>query len=221
MDQVIQYPTKDFERYIKYITGYCEEKGFSLILKGSLANGTVRENSDIDLIVFGEITNALMDTMISGYDTPVMTNYTENPKGIYIIVYQNGICVDLDLRNSVTPEDLQDAIILVRNESNFVLGDTVSRKTEIYSKYLPDRPAWYKVLRLLHRALIKFLCGKIDSAHALWREILESPDTIDIKDVDTSGDFKRDMIEVFHRIDRKYNVGCGIRGLFQKLFDQL
>jgi len=221
MKQSIQYPTKDYERYIEYISGYCEENELSVVLKGSLADGTAKENSDIDLIVLGQITKTLMDMMISGYDTPVMTNYTENPKGIFIIVYRNGICVDIDLRNSITPEELRKGTVLVRKDISFVLSDTVNRKEEIDSTYLPDRPEWYKVLRLIHRALIKYLCGKIHSASQLLGEVLVSLDFIDIRHAETSGDFKRDVIEVFHRIDKKYNVGCEIRDLFKDLFSQL
>ena len=190
----IKFPTEDYKNYIEYIQGYCQRKGFSLILKGSLATGTAKKNSDIDLVVLGSISNEDMDNIISGYGKPVMTNFTEKPKGIFILVYKNGICVDLDMRNTIIEKDLEDCVILNKNENNFLLSDHISRITDIESKWMPSRPEWYKTLRLLHRGLIKFLCGKTDAALELLSEIKESLDCIDIK-LDCVG-VKPDCIDI-------------------------
>ena len=121
----IQFPTIDFKNYIEYIFKYCEEKGFSLILKGSLVKGTKNKHTDIDLIILGPITNDNMDDIISIYDMPVMTNFTENPKGIFILIYKNGICVDLELRETVLQEEIEKYIVLLRNNSNFLICDKI------------------------------------------------------------------------------------------------
>lgn len=83
-NSAIKFPTDEFKNYVEFIYSYCVERGFSMILKGSLANGTAQKNSDIDLIILGSITNDDIDNIISQYNTPVMTNYTENPKGILL-----------------------------------------------------------------------------------------------------------------------------------------
>lgn len=149
-----------------------------------------------------------------------MTNYTENPKGIFILVYKNGICVDLDFRDRITLEDLKDAVVLNKNHSNFIIGNEVKRKTDIVSKYLPFRPEWYKVLRLIHRGLIKFLCNKKDSAMELLAEIKKSLDFIGLRDVNYKGSFKEDMIEAFRCVCNKYDVGYEIKVLFGNLFSE-
>lgn len=217
----ITFPTDDFKDYMEFIYSYCVERGFSLILKGSLANGTAKQNSDIDLIVLGAITNEDIDNIISQYNTPVMTNYTENPKGIFIIVYKNGICVDLDLRDRITTEDLKDAFVLDRNNSNFIVGNEVIRKTDVVSKFLPNRPEWYKTLRLIHRGTIKFLCDKKDVAWELLTEVKDSLNSIGVRQDNYKGCFKEDMTEIFNCICDKYDVEYEIKVLFQGLFNQL
>ena len=216
----IKFPTENHKNYINYLCEYCKRQGFSLILKGSLATGTAKTHSDIDLILMGKITNADMDHIISQYDNIIMTNYTENPKGIFILIYENGLCIDLDLRDSIVQDDLEDAIILNREDSNFAVSKQLVRKQDIVSKYLPERPEWYKILRIVHRGLIKYLCENRESADVLLSEIKESLDSIGINNLEYAGSFKDDIYTIFSRICKEYDVNCEIKSLFLKLLEK-
>ena len=77
----INYPNDYFKNYIEYISNICHKKKLSLILKGSLANGSAKKHSDIDLIILGSTRSNDIDQIISEYSIPVMTNFTERPKG--------------------------------------------------------------------------------------------------------------------------------------------
>jgi predicted nucleotidyltransferase len=145
----INYPNNNFNSYIEYINNFCLEKEFSLVLKGSVAKGSAKKYSDIDLIVLGDVKTENLDKIISGYDIPVMTNYTENPKGILILVYKNCLCIDLDIRQAISIDELNEAIILQKFNKNFIIDKEIIRK-EILSHYLPRREQWYKILRLIH-----------------------------------------------------------------------
>lgn len=85
-----------------------------MILKGSLTKGTATKFSDIDLIILGSIDSSKVDKIISIYGNPVMTNFTENPKGILILIYQDNISVDLDIRETISQEDLQNSKVLLK-----------------------------------------------------------------------------------------------------------
>ena len=210
----IKFPTDNHKIYIKYLCEYCKKRGFSLILKGSLATGTAKVFSDIDLIIMGDVSNEDMDYIISRYNNIIMTNYTENPKGIFILIYENGLCVDLDLRDSIVQEDLEDAIILNKEDSNFIVAEQLIRKQNITSKYLPERPEWYKVLRIVHRGLIKYLCGNTQSAQILLSEVKESLCEIGIDNLEYADDFDKDMEIIFKQICKKYDVDEELKSLF-------
>jgi len=59
----------------------------------------------LTLIILGDINGFKIDEIITLYSKPVMTNITENPKGILILVYKDTISVDLDIRESISQED--------------------------------------------------------------------------------------------------------------------
>lgn len=107
-DFKINYPALNYKNYIERIYEFCKDNKFSMILKGSVANGIATKFSDIDLIILGDITGEKVDELITLYDNPIMINFTENPKGILILVYQDNTSVDLDLRETISQEDLKD-----------------------------------------------------------------------------------------------------------------
>lgn len=63
------------------------KNNFSMLLKGSLSNNTSTKYSDIDLVLFGTHIDERIDDLIVIHGKPVMTNFTENPKGIIILIY--------------------------------------------------------------------------------------------------------------------------------------
>jgi hypothetical protein len=209
------YPTENHQEYISYITDLCNIKKLSLLLKGSLSTGTAKEFSDIDLVVCGNLTGDNLDDIITGYNKIVMTNYTVNPKGICILNYENGISVDLDIRQTVTSHELDSSMIL--SDFGFSVSETAIRK-ETKSKYLPDRPQWYQTLRLIHRCCVKYLCGKSEAADGLKQEVLDAVGQCCEKKPVYQNEMKSDLIAAFRAICDEFPVKQPVISLFEDLF---
>ena len=220
MDDLIQFPSAEYKGYIDYIVEYCRNRKLSLILKGSLAKGSATRISDIDLIVLGLNTNNNIRDLIYNYDIPVMLNLTEKPPGILILIYKNGICLDLDIRRTITDKDLVDSKILLKYEENFIIGNDVIRE-KIPPEMLPHREQWYKILRLVHRGTIKYLSNKIIEAEGILIEIKNSLTSIEINNINYSNTFKDDMAKIFDSICSKYPVNRKIQLLFRTLFREI
>lgn len=221
IDLNLIFPSLEHERYIKFIHNYCFQNKFTLILKGSLSKGTASKFSDIDLIITGNIKDENVDEIIALYSKPVMTNFTENPQGILILVYSDTISVDLDIRDTISHDDLADSSVLIRYDDNFILSDKHIIRKKINSKYMPIRPEWYKTLRLVHRGLIKFLSGKEESAYDLLLEIKEKLNSLCIFGLIYTNKFDEDIRSIFIEICKKYEVDNDIKNLFESLFIEL
>lgn len=216
----IVYPSLNYKNYIECVYKFCRDNRFSLILKGSLANGTATKYSDIDLIILGEIEGFKIDEIITLYSKPVMTNLTENPKGILILVYKDTISVDLDIRESISQEDLVNYKVLLKYDANFVISTGKIIRKQITSKYIPNRPAWYKTLRLVHRGIIKYLSNKTDNAYDLLSEIKDSLNVLEIYDLNFNNNFRYDIQSISHKVFEKFKVDLQIQILFETLFKE-
>lgn len=216
----IVYPSLNYKNYIECVYKFCRDNRFSLILKGSLANGTATKYSDIDLIILGEIEGFKIDEIITFYSKPVMTNLTENPKGILILVYKDTISVDLDIRESISQEDLVNCKVLLKYDANFVISTGKIIRKQITSKYIPNRPAWYKTLRLVHRGIIKYLSNKTDNAYDLLSEIKDILNVLEIYDLNFNNNFRNDIQSISHKICEKFKVDLQIQILFETLFKE-
>jgi len=214
----INYPSLNHKNYIESIYEFCKENRLSLILKGSLAKDTATKYSDIDLIILGNIEDSKVNELITLYGKPVMTNFTENPKGILILVYNDNIAVDLDIRETISQEDLEDSKIILKYDTNFIINNKEVIRKEIVSKYMPNRPIWYKTLRLLHRGTIKYLSNKNHSAYNLLSEIKESLTILNISDLDLKNNFEEDIQCIFKRLCKEFQVDSQIEVLFNTLF---
>ncbi|WP_243156414.1 ElyC/SanA/YdcF family protein [Clostridium sp. C8-1-8] len=216
----ISYPTQEHRNYIEAIYKFCKSNRLSLILKGSLAKGTATKFSDIDLIILGEVDNFITDELINVYGNPVMTNLTENPKGILILVYNNNISVDLDIRNAISEDDLQDGLVLLKYSINFIVDKNLTKNRSFLLNYILEKPNWYKTLRLIHRAVIKYLSNKIDTAYNLLEEIKENLFSLHINDLVFNNNFEDDIQYIFSRISAEFEVDDKINSLFNNLFSK-
>ncbi|WMJ87423.1 hypothetical protein [Anaerocolumna sp. MB42-C2] len=213
MGMKMEYPTNQHKEYIEYMTEECTKYGLSLLLEGSLARNLGSKYSDIDLAMSGDITTELIDKIISGYDLLIMSNYTEKPKGIFILNYKNGINVDLDIRETFLSNEIESNILLCNN--GIVIDDILKRK-EINSEMLPSRQQWYKVLRLIHRCCIKYLCNKEEYAIGLCAEVKQALyELYNINLID--GNILSQMREALKLITDKENVDNEIIELFDDL----
>lgn len=221
LDYDINYPSPDYKDYIERVYEFCKYNRYSMILKGSLAKGKATKFSDIDLIVLGNLDTNKVDELITLYGKPVMTNFTENPKGILILIYQNNISIDLDLRETISQEDLINSKVILKYDKNFIINNKNIIRKQITSEYMPDRPEWYKILRLLHKGIIKYLSNKTDSAYKFLVEIKESLIKLKITDLNFNNNFKDDMQCIFNKFCKEFEVDLQIKVLFYSLFKNL
>lgn len=219
-DVHINYPSLNHKNYIESLYRFCEKNEFSMILKGSLAKAVATKYSDIDLIILGNITRDEVDEIITLYDKPIMTNFTENPKGILILVYPDNISVDLDIRETISQEDLIDSKVLLKYDKNYILNDQSIIRRAITSDYIPNRPTWYKILRLLHKGTLKYLSNKTDSAYNFLTEIKEKLDDININNLKFNDNFEEDIQSIFNELCKRFEVDSEIKSLFYNLFKE-
>lgn len=127
-NDILSCPTAIHLDYLQYMIHFCKSNKINLLLKGSVSTGEATRFSDIDIVIIEDRMD-IIEKMVSGYQRIIMSNMTERPKGILIIIYENGLCIDLDVRNSITQEELTKLIILnCENVNNFVSADLVRNK---------------------------------------------------------------------------------------------
>ena len=161
------------ERYIQYIAKFAADHEVHIRLGGSFQKGTASPYSDVDISVAGDAEQ--VKQLIYGYGQPVFLSHTTNPMGILIVIYEDGVQVDLEVVSDVATtvtgyfhSDDAGAAEAARNESIFrelVLRD--------------DEP--YQISRLFHRSMIKYLSGKEDTGVSVANEIvafLKSGETV-------------------------------------------
>lgn len=217
----IIYPCLNHKNYIEGVYEFCKSNKFSMILKGSLAKGTATKYSDIDFIILGNIENSKIDEIITLYGNPIMTNFTQNPKDMLSLVYSDNISVDLDVRETISQEDLENNKILLKYDDNFVVNNESIIRKHITSSYMPNRPAWYIALRLLHRGINKYLSNKIDSAYILLSEVKENLNALGLSNLDFNNKFQDDVQHIFDEFCKNFEIDIEIKILFNSLFKAL
>ena len=198
------------QRYIDYIMEFAEKRKIHIWLGGSFRQGNATLFSDVDISAFCHAEE--LKDLIYGYVKPVYISCTHNPPGILIVIYEDGVAVDLETIESINAVDGEyfhtDDIKTCRYRRNeeicraFVLRDDIP----------------YQVSRLFHRSLIKFLSGKKDIGASVANEIVTITGSGELID---ESDYPRrfaGLLESFHQrypLPREYlDI---LRGLVKKL----
>ena len=150
-------------KYIEYVREYAETEGKHIWLGGSFLRGNPTPFSDVDISAFMGKEN--LKAFIYGYGEPIYISCTTNPEGIIIVIYEDGVAVDLEVIESVEVED--DRFFHPENikERAFHRNSSICR--EICQR--DDLP--YQTARLFHRSLIKYLSGKKEAGVSVANEI--------------------------------------------------
>ncbi|MBR3825022.1 MAG: nucleotidyltransferase domain-containing protein [Lachnospiraceae bacterium] len=90
------------QQYIEYVKRFAEENKIHIWLGGSFLNGSSTLFSDVDISVLCNAED--LGDLIYGYGKPVYISYTHNPLGILIIIYENGVAVDLEIIEKIDIE---------------------------------------------------------------------------------------------------------------------
>ncbi|MBO4928130.1 MAG: hypothetical protein J5379_07775 [Clostridiales bacterium] len=153
------------QEYIAYARKFAEDRKCHLWLGGSFLHGTSTPYSDVDLSALcGK--EELRD-LIYGYSEPVLLSSTTNPPGILIVIYKDGVAVDLEVLEQVEGYSSEPGTSFSseeRSECFFHLDRIKDKKYErnesICQGFALREDEPYQMSRLFHRSLIKYLCGK-------------------------------------------------------------
>ena len=90
-------------KYIEYVRDYSQTTGTHIWLGGSFLHGNPTPFSDVDISAY--MGKDALKSFIYGYGDPIYMSYTSNPEGIIIVIYEDGVAVDLEAIESVDVTD--------------------------------------------------------------------------------------------------------------------
>jgi hypothetical protein len=167
LEQRVTFPSSRHKKLIGHLYATCLRMECGMAITGSVAKGTATSYSDIDVLLFGLPNGSCVDPFIE-FGTPLMVNLTVRPPGIVIACFPMGLCIDLDVRKNATTPELGESVILI--DRGIQRTSSEIQRIEVVSKYLNVNPL-HRNLRLLHKAMLKYLCAKMDSAADLIAEL--------------------------------------------------
>ena len=158
------YHMKSKQRhYIEYVKRFAEETKCHIWLSGSFFSGTATQYSDVDISACCNAEH--LNRLIYGYGKPVYISFTHKPFGIIIIIYEDGVAVDLEIIERI--ENSDDAFF---HTEDIKLYD-YNRNEKLCKEISLRDDKYYQISRLFHRSLIKFLSGKQDLGISIAKEI--------------------------------------------------
>ena len=181
------------KEFIEYCRNFAETSKHHIWLGGSFLRGNPTPFSDVDISAYmGEDS---VRALIYGYGEPVYLSYTTNPEGILIVIYEDGVAVDLEVIESVDVTDNE----FFHMES--IKDQVYSRNGSICKEICRRNDQPYQMARLFHRSLIKYLAGKKDLGVSIANEIaafMQSDSTV------TEGDYKNGIFRLINDYNDKY-----------------
>ena len=189
-------------RFIEYAKDYAERSGNHIWLGGSFLRGSPTPFSDVDMSVrMGEET---LRAFIHGYGDPIYISYTTNPEGIIIVIYEDGVAVDLDVIE--TAAGLDNGFF----HSESIGGQEYQRNSFICKKICQRNDLPYQTARLFHRSLIKYLAGKKAIGVRIANEIAAFLNGVSYI---TDSDYRNGITRLIAQYHEKYPLDAQYREL--------
>ena len=148
--------------FINYAEKFAWDNKTLIILGGSFSKGTATEFSDIDIYINTDNPSVVYN-FIYGYGQPIYISQTVNPKGILIVIYENGVALDLEIVKC----DIQSEKLFLLKNSNMKMDIN----EDIAETFVLSQDKMYSVARLFHRSIIKYLSGKEETGISVLKEI--------------------------------------------------
>ncbi|MEG0076182.1 MAG: hypothetical protein RSB90_04275 [Eubacterium sp.] len=177
-------------KLINYAKIFSKKNNVDMLLTGSFCNGYPQEYSDIDIIMVSQ-DSYLIDEFIGGYGDIIYSTYTVNPEGICIVLYENGVCLDLDLRKSLSLDDIKTAKYL-NLEKERIFGDG-ERVTKLDLKNIFFSSGYNQFIRLFHRTMIKKLSHNNEMASFILNEINEGLHSFGVTNIQWKNNYYPDL----------------------------
>ena len=200
----------DQRKYIDYANHFAATAKKHIWLGGSFLHGDPTPFSDVDISVLMDIDT--LRTFIFGYGDPIYISYTTNPEGIIIVIYEDGVTVDLEVIESIEIADVDFFHLEDIKECKYHRSSIVCR--EICQRN--DVP--YQMSRLFHRSLIKFLAGKKEAGVRVANEIsvfLNQSTSV------TEKDYQNGIALLIGQYHSKYPLDTKYFSLCLELIDQI
>lgn len=154
---------KKQQQYIEYIMQFAEENKCHIWLSGSFLHGTATAFSDVDISAF--CNDEHLNKLIYGYGKPVYISFTHKPLGILVVIYEDGMAVDLEIIEKI---DILDSKFFHTDDIKLY---SYTRNEELCKEFSLKEDMHYQTARLFHRSLIKFLSGKKEMGVSIANEI--------------------------------------------------
>lgn len=154
--RLLTFPTERHERYVLQAARIGLDEGIFIAIQGALLQRTATPYSEIRLIGVGHLDRLILEKLMGTYARPVMTLVT--PKGVYCVLYEDGLSVEWDLRPSFYREEMR-LIEIIAGEGSYPMTETPPPRTELRSLLFPPRNDAFRILYLLQRAIDKRLAG--------------------------------------------------------------
>ena len=198
------------QQYIEYVTQFAKENKTHIWLSGSFLHGTATEFSDVDISAFCNAEN--LDKLICGYGRPAYISFTHNPFGILILIYEDGVAVDLEIIEKIDIAGSEffhmDDIKLYDYNRNEKLSKEFALKDDMY----------YQISRLFHRSLIKFLSGKQDIGVSIANEVAAF---LNGNLFINKAGYKNGIIELLKVFDEQYPLPLEYSAILFELIEKL
>ena len=196
------------EKYIRYLADFAAENEIHIRLGGSFQKGTATPYSDVDISVAGDAEQ--VKRLICCYGKPVFLSHTTNPMGIIIVIYEDGVQVDLEVVSNVGITGPgyfhSDDIATAEARRN----ETIFREVVLRD----DEP--YQISRLFHRSLMKYRSGKEDTGVSIANEIvafLKSGDEV------SKETYRDGMRKLLNRFSAEYPMEKEYERLLRKMLE--
>ncbi|MBE5926372.1 MAG: hypothetical protein E7270_05350 [Lachnospiraceae bacterium] len=198
------------KQYIEYVMRFAKANKIHIWLSGSFLNGTATEFSDVDISVFCNTED--LKTLIYGYGNPIYISFTHKPLGILIVIYEDGVAVDLEVIDKIEIAD-----------SEFFHTDNIKsydyyRNEKVCTEFSLRDDMKYQMSRLFHRSLIKYLSGKQDMGVSIANEVAIFNNCNIL--IDEAG-YRKGVIELLKAFNEQYQLPIEYLGILYELIEKL
>ena len=198
------------QKYIEYVKQFAEKSKSHIWLGGSFLHGDTTPFSDVDISAYCDAEH--VHELIYGYGKPVYISYTSNPVGILIIIYEDGVAVDLEIIEEIDVAEKEFFHVEDIKVYNY------SRNEKICKEFALRDDMQYQMSRLLHRSLIKFLSGKRAVGVSVANEIMAFINSDSFID---EADYQTGMVNLLKSYNEQFEMPSEYYDLLCKLIEML
>ena len=211
------YPTKEHKEYVLMLKKYCEDNNIGLFILGSLANGTAKKHSDIDIVLVSNNMKEHIEELTKIYSKPVIKSVTENPKGILILIFKSGLCIDMDLREKICINEVADMVEVVSPYRDLITDEVSLQRSNLPYLLYKSELEWQDYIEVIDRSLIKYLNGKFSSANTILNELKDSIQYLQIKEPYSDSTYVEQIIIVLNAYSEHYDLNSDFIDMINNL----